>query len=232
MSKILEIQGLKKSYASKNVLKDINLSIDSGKIVGLMGPNASGKSTLIKIVNGLLTPDSGSVLIDGLAPGTETKSFVSYLPERTYISDWMKVKHIVEYFEDFYEDFDVERAHNMLEDLDISLDSKIKNLSKGSKEKVQLILVMSRKAKLYILDEPIGGVDPAARSYVIKTILNNYPEDATLIIVTHLISEIEGICDEVAFLNNGEIVIHENTDDIRTEKGMSVDALFREVFKC
>ncbi|CAK7016099.1 MAG: ABC transporter ATP-binding protein YtrB [Peptostreptococcus russellii] len=232
MSKILEIQGLKKSYASKNVLKDINLSIDSGKIVGLMGPNASGKSTLIKIVNGLLTPDSGSVLIDGLAPGTETKSFVSYLPERTYISDWMKVKDIVEYFEDFYEDFDVERAHNMLEDLDISLDSKIKNLSKGSKEKVQLILVMSRKAKLYILDEPIGGVDPAARSYVIKTILNNYPEDATLIIVTHLISEIEGICDEVAFLNNGEIVIHENTDDIRTEKGMSVDALFREVFKC
>lgn len=232
MSKILEIKGLKKSYASKNVLKDINLSIDSGKIVGLMGPNASGKSTLIKIVNGLLTPDSGSVLIDGLAPGTETKSFVSYLPERTYISDWMKVKDIVEYFEDFYEDFDVERAHNMLEDLDISLDSKIKNLSKGSKEKVQLILVMSRKAKLYILDEPIGGVDPAARSYVIKTILNNYPEDATLIIVTHLISEIEGICDEVAFLNNGEIVIHENTDDIRTEKGMSVDALFREVFKC
>lgn len=232
MSKILEIKGLKKSYASKDVLKDINLSIDSGKIVGLMGPNASGKSTLIKIVNGLLTPDSGSVLIDGLAPGTETKSFVSYLPERTYISDWMKVKDIVEYFEDFYEDFDVERAHNMLEDLDISLDSKIKNLSKGSKEKVQLILVMSRKAKLYILDEPIGGVDPAARSYVIKTILNNYPEDATLIIVTHLISEIEGICDEVAFLNNGEIVIHENTDDIRTEKGMSVDALFREVFKC
>lgn len=232
MSKILEIQGLKKSYASKNVLKDINLSIDSGKIVGLMGPNASGKSTLIKIVNGLLTPDSGSVLIDGLAPGTETKSFVSYLPERTYISDWMKVKDIVEYFEDFYEDFDVERAHNMLEDLDISLDSKIKNLSKGSKEKVQLILVMSRNAKLYILDEPIGGVDPAARSYVIKTILNNYPEDSTLIIVTHLISEIEGICDEVAFLNNGEIVIHENTDDIRTEKGMSVDALFREVFKC
>lgn len=232
MSKILEIQGLKKSYASKNVLKDINLSIDSGKIVGLMGPNASGKSTLIKIVNGLLTPDSGSVLIDGLAPGTETKSFVSYLPERTYISDWMKVKDIVEYFEDFYEDFDVERAHNMLDDLDISLDSKIKNLSKGSKEKVQLILVMSRNAKLYILDEPIGGVDPAARSYVIKTILNNYPEDSTLIIVTHLISEIEGICDEVAFLNNGEIVIHENTDDIRTEKGMSVDALFREVFKC
>lgn len=232
MSKILEIQGLKKSYASKNVLKDINLSIDSGKIVGLMGPNASGKSTLIKIVNGLLTPDSGSVLIDGLAPGTETKSFVSYLPERTYISDWMKVKDIVEYFEDFYEDFDVERAHNMLEDLDISLDSKIKNLSKGSKEKVQLILVMSRNAKLYILDEPIGGVDPAARSYVIKTILNNYPEDSTLIIVTHLISEIEGICDEVAFLNNGEIVIHKNTDDIRTEKGMSVDALFREVFKC
>ncbi|WP_437130636.1 ABC transporter ATP-binding protein [Peptostreptococcus russellii] len=232
MSKILEIKGLKKSYASKDVLKDINLSIDSGKIVGLMGPNASGKSTLIKIVNGLLTPDSGSVLIDGLAPGTETKGFVSYLPERTYISDWMKVKDIVEYFEDFYEDFDVERAHNMLDDLDISLDSKIKNLSKGSKEKVQLILVMSRNAKLYILDEPIGGVDPAARSYVIKTILNNYPEDSTLIIVTHLISEIEGICDEVAFLNNGEIVIHENTDDIRTEKGMSVDALFREVFKC
>lgn len=232
MSKILEIKGLKKSYGGKNVLKDINLSIDSGKIVGLMGPNASGKSTLIKIVNGLLTPDSGTVLINGLAPSTETKSFVSYLPERTYISDWMKVEDIVEYFEDFYEDFDVQRAHDMLDDLDISLDSKIKNLSKGSKEKVQLILVMSRNAKLYILDEPIGGVDPAARSYVIKTILNNYPEDSTLIIVTHLISEIEGICDEVAFLNNGEIVLHENTDDIRTEKGMSVDALFREVFKC
>lgn len=232
MNKILEIKNLCKSYGKNKILDDLNFSIDSGKIIGLLGPNASGKSTLIKIVNGLLTPDSGEVFIYGMNPGVDTKKIVSYLPEKTYLSDWMKVKNVINYFNDFYEDFDKDKAYRMLDDLGINLNSKIKTLSKGSKEKVQLALVMSRNAKLFILDEPIGGVDPAARSYIIKTIINNCPQDSTLLIVTHLISEIEGICDEVAFLNNGQIVLHENTDDIRTEKQMSVDSLFREVFKC
>lgn len=232
MTKLLEVKDLYKSYGSKEVLKGLNLEIDEGKIIGLLGPNASGKSTLIKLINGLLKPNSGEIKIGGFEPGVESKSIVSYLPERTYISDWMKVKDIVNLFNDFYEDFDLEKAYKLFSDLDISLDSKVKNLSKGTKEKVQLILVMSRHAKLYILDEPIAGVDPAARSYIIKTILNSFPQDSTLLIVTHLISDIEGICDEVAFINNGKIVLHENTDTIRNEKGVSVDALFREVFKC
>lgn len=232
MGKILEIKNLSKRYGRKEVLKDVNLEISSNKVVGLMGPNASGKSTLIKIINGLLVQDGGEVEICGLKPGKESKALVSYLPERTYISDWMKVRDIVEYFDDMYEDFDRDKAEMMLVDLGINLTDKVKNLSKGSKEKVQLILVMSRNAKLYILDEPIGGVDPAARTYVINTIINNYPEDSTIIIVTHLIADIEGICDEVAFLHNGEIVLHEETDTIRIEKKKSVDALFREVFKC
>lgn len=232
MNSIIEINNLSKSYGKKEVLKNLNLNIDSGKIVGLLGPNASGKSTLIKIINGLLKADSGSVHIAGLKPGVETKKIISYLPEKTYINDWMKVKDIIEYFEDFYEDFDIDKVHEILEDLEIDTNSKIKNLSKGSKEKVQLALVMSRHAKIYVLDEPIGGVDPAARAYILKTIINNFPEGSTLIIVTHLISEIESICDEVAFLSNGEIVIHENTDNLRMEKGKSVDALFKEVFKC
>lgn len=232
MNSLIEIRGLSKNYGRKKVLDGLDLSIGSGKIIGLLGPNASGKSTLIKIINGLLQPSSGTVLINGEKPGTKTKAIVSYLPERTYINSAMTVRQVVNYFKDFYSDFDEERAYNMLYDLKIDPSSKIKTLSKGTKEKVQLILVMSRKAKLYILDEPIGGVDPAARSYVIRTIINNYPPESTIIIVTHLISEIEQICDEVCFLNNGKIVLHENTDTIRVKKGTSVDALFREEFKC
>ncbi len=232
MNSLIEIRGLSKNYGRKKVLDELDLSIGSGKIIGLLGPNASGKSTLIKIINGLLQPSSGTVLINGEKPGTLTKSIVSYLPERTYINGAMTVRQIVNYFKDFYSDFDEERAYNMLYDLKIDPSSKIKTLSKGTKEKVQLILVMSRQAKLYILDEPIGGVDPAARSYVIRTIINNYPPESTIIIVTHLISEIEQICDEVCFLNNGKIVLHEDTDTIRVKKGTSVDALFREEFKC
>lgn len=232
MSKILEIRDLHKSYGRKEVLKGLNFEIESGKIIGLLGPNACGKTTLIKIVNGLLKKDSGEVLICGNEPGPISKSLVSYLPERTYIDDWMKIKDIIDFFDDFYEDFDRDRAIRMLDDLKLDINSRVKTLSKGSKEKVQLILVMSRQAKLYILDEPIAGVDPAARSYIIRTIINNFPQGSTLLIVTHLISDIEGICDQVAFLNNGNIVLHEDTDTIRNEKGVSIDALFREVFKC
>lgn len=232
MEKLLEIRDLHKSYGRKKVLDGLDFDLESGKIVGLLGPNASGKSTLIKTINGLLKPDSGTIKINGYEPGIETKAIVSYLPERTYINNWMKIRDIVEFFDEMYYDFDIEKAFKLLADLNLNLDDKVKNLSKGSKEKVQLILVMSRHAKLYILDEPIGGVDPAARSYIIKTIINNFPEDSTLLIVTHLISDIEGICDEVAFLNEGKIVLHENTDYIRNEEGKSVDALFREVFKC
>lgn len=232
MTKLLKVKNVYKSYGSNEVLKGLDLELDEGKIVGLLGPNASGKSTLIKLINGLLKADDGTIEIAGFEPGVETKKVVSYLPERTYINDWMKVKDMIDMFSDFYDDFDVEKAKKLFEDLDISLDSKIKTLSKGSKEKVQLVLVMSRNAKLYILDEPIAGVDPAARSYIIRTILNSFPEGATLMIVTHLISDIEGICDEVAFINEGKIVLHQDTDSIRNEKGVSVDALFREVFKC
>ncbi|SFE55025.1 ABC transporter ATP-binding protein [Peptostreptococcus sp. D1] len=232
MASLLKVKNIYKSYGSNEVLKGLDLELDEGKIVGLLGPNASGKSTLIKLINGLLKPDDGAIEIAGVAPSVESKKVVSYLPERTYINDWMKVKDMIDMFSDFYDDFDAEKAQKLFDDLDISLDSKIKTLSKGSKEKVQLVLVMSRHAKLYILDEPIAGVDPAARSYIIKTILNSFPEGATLVIVTHLISDIEGICDEVAFINEGKIVLHEDTDTIRNEKGVSVDALFREVFKC
>lgn len=232
MNNIIEIKNLNMSYGKKEVLKNLNLNIDSGKIIGILGPNASGKSTLIKIINGLLKPDSGDVTIYGNKPGIETKKIISYLPERTYISDWMKVKNIISYFEDFFDDFDTEKVHHILKDFDIDINSKVENLSKGTKEKVQLALVMSRNAKIYVLDEPIGGVDPASRSYILKTIISNFPEDSTLLIVTHLISEIESICDEIAFLSDGNIIIHENTDNLRSEKGKSVDAIFREAFKC
>ena len=214
------------------MLNGINLNIPKGKIVGLLGPNGSGKSTMIKLMNGLLSKDSGIILINGLKPSKETKKIVSYLPERTYLNDWMKVKDILEFFKDFYSDFDMEKAEEMLKSLNIDKNEKLKTMSKGTKEKVQLILVMSRKAELYILDEPIGGVDPAARSYILKTIMTNYLEDSTLLIATHLISEIENICDEVIFISNGNIVLQGNVDEIREEKGKSIDALFREEFKC
>lgn len=229
---VAEFKNLSKNYGKKEALKGIDLNIPRGKIVGLLGPNGSGKSTMIKLLNGLLHPDSGEVLIEGMKPSIETKAIVSYLPERTYLNDWMKVKDIIKFFADFYSDFDTDKAIQMLKDLNINPEEKLKTMSKGTKEKVQLILVMSRKAELYILDEPIGGVDPAARSYILKTILKNYNEDSTLLIATHLISEIENICDEIIFLSYGDIVLQGNVEDIKAEKGKSIDALFREEFKC
>ena len=232
MDNIVEIKNVYKSYSKKEVISNMNLNIPKGKIVGLLGPNGSGKSTLIKLINGLLQPNSGYVLIDGIKPSIETKRIVSYLPERTYLNDWMKVSDILNFFNDFYDDFDIDKAMDMVKSLNIDINEKLKTMSKGTKEKVQLILVMSRHAKLYILDEPIGGVDPAARPYILKTIITNYCEDSTLLIATHLISEIENICDDVIFISNGNIVLQGNVDEIREEKGKSIDALFREEFKC
>ncbi|WP_447516042.1 ABC transporter ATP-binding protein [Clostridioides difficile] len=229
---IVEFKGVNKSYGTKNVLKNIDLNIPKGKIVGLLGPNGSGKSTMIKLMNGLLQPDNGEIMINGIKPSIETKKIVSYLPERTYLNDWMKVSDLLKFFYDFYSDFDVRRANEMIKSLDIDVNEKLKTMSKGTKEKVQLISVMSRNASIYILDEPIGGVDPAARSYILKTILKNYSEDSTLLIATHLISEIENICDEVIFISKGEIVLQGDVEAIREEKGKSIDALFREEFKC
>ena len=228
----LACRNLWKSYGKKEALKGLNLSIDRGRIVGLLGPNGSGKTTLIKLICGLLTPTDGGIFVDKKEIGVETKKVVSYLPERTYIPDWMKVTDILDMFEDFYADFKRERALQMLESLNINPADKIKTLSKGTKEKVQLILVMSRDADLYLLDEPIAGVDPAARDYILKTIITNYNENATVIISTHLITDIETVLDEVVMIKNGELVMHKTVDEIREENGMSVDQLFREVFRC
>lgn len=232
MSSLLQVEDLSKNYGKKEALKGINFNIEEGKIIGLLGPNGSGKSTLIKIINGLIEPSSGSVKVRGNEPGIETKKIVAYLPERTYLNDWMKVKDLIEFFVDFYEDFDKSRALDMLAQLKINVNERLKTMSKGTKEKVQLILVMSRQADIYILDEPIGGVDPAARDYILKTIIRNYSEKSSIIIATHLIQEIENICDEVIFLAYGEIALQGNVDEIRQEKGKSIDALFREVFVC
>ena len=232
MESIVKFNNVSKNYGKKEALKNINLEIPKGRIIGLLGPNGSGKSTMIKLINGLLTPNEGEILIKGIKPSKESKKIVSYLPERTYLNDWMKVKDIIEFFKDFYADFDEERANAMLKDLSIDTNEKLKTMSKGTKEKVQLILVMSRTADIYILDEPIGGVDPAARSYILKTILTNYNENSTLLIATHLINEIENICDDVIFISKGNIVLQGQVDEIREEKGKSIDALFREEFKC
>lgn len=229
---IFECKNLVKLFPNKEALKGINLSINKGRIVGLLGPNGSGKSTLTKLANGLLTPTSGEILINGMKPGIETKKIVSYLPERTYLNDWMKVSDIINFFSDFYENFNSEKAYDMLKKLNINPNDKLKTMSKGTKEKVQLILVMSREAKLYFLDEPIAGVDPAARDYILNTILTNYNEDATVIISTHLISDIERILDDVIFISYGEIALVKTVDEIREEEGKSVDSLFREVFRC
>ncbi len=229
---IVEFKNIYKKYGNKELFTDMNLDIPKGKIVGLLGPNGSGKTTMIKLINGLLHQDKGEININNMKPSIETKKIVSYLPERTYLNDWMKVKDLVEFFKDFYSDFDKDKAQEMIKSLDIDVNEKLKTMSKGTKEKVQLILVMSRKAKLYILDEPIGGVDPAARAYILKTIIKNYSEDSTLLIATHLISEIENICDEVIFISKGKIVLQGDVDDIREEKGKSIDALFREEFEC
>lgn len=229
---ILECNDLTKKYGTKTALDNVNLSVTKGKIIGLLGPNGSGKTTLIKIANGLLTPTSGEIKINGNAPGYETKKIVSYLPDKNYLNDWMKIWELVEMFEDFYEDFDSKKAYEMLENLHISKNDRLKTLSKGNKEKVQLILVMSRKAELYLLDEPIGGVDPATRDYILDSIIKNYSEDATIIISTHLISDIEKILDEVIFIKDGNVLLHESVDDLRENEGKSVDEIFREVFKC
>lgn len=232
MANIVEFKNVYKSYGDKDILKGIDLNIPKGKIVGLLGPNGSGKTTIIKLINNLLQVDEGSIEINGMKPSVETKKIISYLPEKTYLNDWMKVKDILSFFHDFYKDFDVQKANEMIKNLKIDKNERLKTMSKGTKEKVQLILVMSRRADLYILDEPIGGVDPAARSYILDTILTNYNENATLLIATHLISEIENICDEVVFISNGEILLQGDVDDIREENGKSIDSLFREEFKC
>ena len=229
---ILTCENLSKRYGAVQALDHVNLRIEPGRIVGLLGPNGSGKSTLIKLANGLLTPTAGSITIDGKAPGVETKTIVSYLPERTYLADWMSVRQILNYFQDFYGDFDRERAISMLGHLGIEEKQRIKQMSKGTREKVQLILVMSRRAKLYLLDEPIGGVDPAARDYILNTIIGNYDPRAAVVISTHLIADVEQMLDEVIFINGGHIIRHSPVDEIREEIGKSVDALFREEFKC
>lgn len=231
MSEILRCENLSKQYGSVPALNNIDLTLQSGKIVGLLGPNGSGKTTLIKIINGLLTPTSGKVWINSTPPGPQTKAQVAYLPDNIYLNSWMRVRQIVAFFKDFYEDFREELAYEMLTRLGISPDTRLKALSKGNKEKVCLILVMSRNAKLYVLDEPIAGVDPAARDYVISTIIQNYNPEATVLISTHLIADIEQILDEVIFIHRGNILLQKTLDEIREENGKSVDELFREVFR-
>ena len=229
---VLEIKGISKSYGKKEALNNINLSIERGKIIGLLGPNGSGKTTLIKLINGLLTPNEGEITVDGNRIGNESRLAVSYLPDKTYLPDWMKVSDIFKMFTDFYGNFEIEKARDMLGRLNISEGERLKALSKGNKEKVQLILVMSRNAKLYLLDEPIGGVDPAARDYILNTIITTYNPDASVIISTHLISDIEKVLDEAIFIDSGQIVLHDTVDNIRENMGKSVDGYFREVFKC
>lgn len=229
---LIEIEGLYKSYNKLLALNNLNLSLEGGQIVGLLGPNGSGKTTLIKILNDLLKADRGSILIDGKNPSTETKEVVAYLPDRNSLPDYMKIKDLINMQADFFKDFDAHKANSMIEDLGINTDMRFKSLSKGMGEKVQLALVMSRKAKVYLLDEPIGGVDPAARDYILRTIISNYNPESVVIISTHLISEIESVLDDVIFIKNGEIVLHKSPDLIREEYAKGVDELFREVFKC
>lgn len=233
MKNLVEIQGLVKAYDSRTIaVNNLTLAIPRGKIIGLLGPNGSGKTTLIKMLNGLLAPTQGSILINGVEPGPETKTMISYLPERTYFDNGRTIIELVDFFADFYADFSKERALEMFANLGINTKSKLKTLSKGTKEKVQLILVMSREAQLYILDEPIAGVDPAARDYILKTIISNYNPEATILLSTHLISDIENVLDEVIFIRYGQLVLQTSVDDIRENHGKSVDAYFREVFAC
>jgi ABC-2 type transport system ATP-binding protein len=232
MSGLLECKSLSKKFSGFTALSDVNLNIERGRIIGLLGPNGSGKSTLLKIINGLLVPDSGTIKIAGMEPGVESKKMVSYLPERTYLADWMKVSEAFDFFEDFYHNFNKKKAYDMLERLHIDPKKRLKTMSKGTKEKVQLILVMSRTADLYCLDEPIGGVDPASRDYILNTIITNYSENATVLISTHLIADIEKVLDDVIFIKDGSITLHSSVDDVRTKEGKSIDSLFREVFKC
>lgn len=230
---LVELVNLTKKYKNGPVaVNNISLTMARGRIIGLLGPNGSGKTTMIKMLNGLLSPTDGAITINGHVPGVETKKKVSYLPEKTYLPDSMKVSGVVDYFAEFYEDFRKDRAYEMFQSLNIALNAPLKTLSKGTKEKVQLILVMSRDADLFILDEPIAGVDPAARDYIIKTIISNYNENATILLSTHIISDIENILDEVIFLRHGQVILQSTVEDIRINKGKSVDAYFREVFVC
>lgn len=228
---IITCSGLCKSFGSTVALDNVNLSIGRGRIVGLLGPNGSGKTTLIKILNGLIRPTGGQALVSGMPPGPETKAIVSYLPDKSYFSDWMKTSDVLKMFSDFYTDFDMKKAESMCASLGIDMNARIKQMSKGTKEKMQLILVMSRNAELYLLDEPIAGVDPAARDFILSTIINNYNEEGTILISTHLISDIERILDEAVFIQSGRIIMHDTIDNIKETEGKSIDAVFRDRFR-
>ena len=229
---VLECKDLCKNYGRAAALDHVSFAVEPGHIVGLLGPNGSGKTTLIKLANGLLTPTSGEILVCDTAPGKTTHAWVSYLPERTSIPTWMTTTQLLDFYQDFYVDFRRDAAEEMLQHLNIQPRQRVKQMSKGTREKVQLIMVMSRAAKLYLLDEPIGGVDPATRDYILSTIIGNYNPDAAVVISTHLISDVEKVLDDVVFINQGRVMLQASVDQIREEKGMSVDALFREVFKC
>ena len=228
----IEINNLTKKFGDLTALDDVTVSLEQGQIVGLLGPNGSGKTTLIKILNGLLQPESGSVTINGIAPGVETKKVVAYLPDRNALPDYMTASQLMDIYEDFFEDFDRSKAEAMVDDLGINRKQTMKKMSKGTKEKLQLCLVMARQAQVYLLDEPIGGVDPATRDYILRTIISNYNENAVVLISTHLIADVESVLDDVVFIKDGRVVLHKAADEIREEKGESVDKLFREVFKC
>lgn len=232
MSSLLSVRNLTKKYSGVPALTNISFELESGRITGLLGPNGSGKTTLIKTVCGLLQPDEGEILVDGNPVGIESRKVISYLPDSTYLGTGMAVREIIEFFSDFYEDFEEERAYDMLSRLGINADTKLKTMSKGTREKVQLILVMSRRARLYILDEPIAGVDPAARDYILNTIISNYDRGSSILISTHLISDVENVLDDVIFLKEGNIVRFTSVEEIRGVEGKSVDGLFREVFRC
>lgn len=229
---LVNIKNLSKSYGDKTILNNINLTITNGKIVGLLGKNGAGKTTLIKLINDLLTPTEGKILINGKSVGVETKKIISYLPERTYLNKQMKVTEVLDYFNDFYDNFDKGKALKLLKDLDLDVNMNLSKMSKGMQEKVQLVLVMSRSADLYILDEPLGGVDPATRDYILDTILSNFKENASVIISTHLISDIERILDEVVFIDKGKIILQSGADKLRTKENASIDEVFRRMFKC
>lgn len=229
---LLECININKDFGDKKILKDINLKIPRGKIIGLLGKNGTGKSTLIKLINDLLTPTSGEILVNGKPIGIESKKIISYLPERTYLDKSMTVDKVIKYFEDFYDNFDSKKARKLLKDLDLDTTLKLSKMSKGMQEKVQLVLVMSRKADLYILDEPLGGVDPATRDYILDTILTNFNEGASVIISTHLISDIERILDEVIFIDKGKIILQSDSDELRKKEDASIDEIFRRMFKC
>jgi len=232
MSTLVECSHLSKRFGAKEALSDLSFTLEKGRIIGLLGPNGSGKTTLLKTMNGLLVPTAGEIRINGAQPGIETKKVISYLPERTYLNDWMKACDIIDFFEDFYTDFNREKAYDMLDRLHVNPKDPLKSMSKGTREKVQLVLVMSREAELYCLDEPIGGVDPASRDYILDTILTNYSSDASLLISTHLIADIEKYLDDVIFLKDGSIYLSGSAEELRMQHNCSIDALFREVFRC